>query len=171
MSGRPADPESRDDSEPGILRLGTPGLADLMRGILAEGRSVRFRAGGSSMRPHLRDGDIVLIGPVARPYEIGDVAAFAGSPEGALLIHRLVGIQDAAFRFKGDSAKFFDPPVPRDDVFGIVLSVERRGRSVRSAGRKGKRLAARLSRVGFFAAILSAGWKAKRLLGRRRTDA
>jgi hypothetical protein len=121
------------------------------------------------MQPYLRDGDILLIGAPARPLETGDVAAFTAPPDGALLIHRLIGVRDGIMRFKGDGVRFVDPPVRTEDVLGIVLSVERVGRKVRSAGRKGRRLAAFASRHGLIAAALAVRWRIKKIFAPRRT--
>lgn len=170
MSASPTDPMPAVSPSDGILRIGSPGLAGLARAILAAGRPVRFRVSGSSMLPNLRDGDIILVGPPGRPYERGDVAAFITRPEGPLLVHRLLSVAGGVFRFKGDKAARFDPPVAAEGIIGLVLAVERRGRSVRFGSRGGKRLAAGLSRVGAYKALLAVHWRIQRLLGRRRAD-
>jgi hypothetical protein len=90
LSGNPTDLGPAGGPPDGILRVGSPGLAGLARAILAAGRPVRFRVGGSSMLPNLRDGDVILVGPPGRPYIRGDVAAFITRPEGPLLVHRLI---------------------------------------------------------------------------------
>jgi hypothetical protein len=153
-----------------VLRLGTPGLAGLMREILAGGNTVRLRVGGASMQPCLRDGDVLIIGTPDRPLETGDVAALAVPPDGALLVHRLIGARDGILRFKGDAVRFVDPPVRAEDVLGIVLSVERAGRKVRFAGRKSRRLAAFSSRHGLLAAALAVRWRIKRVFASGRED-
>jgi len=171
LSASPTDLGSAGGPPDGILRVGSPGLAGLARAILAAGRPVRFRVSGSSMLPNLRDGDIILVGPPGRPFERGDVAAFITRPEGPLLVHRLLSVDDGVFRFKGDKAARFDPPVAAEGIIGLVLAVERRGRSVRFGGRGGKRLAAGLSRAGAYKALLAVRWWIKRLFTGRRTDA
>jgi hypothetical protein len=115
------------------------------------------------MQPNLRDGDILLIGAPSRPLATGDVAAFMVPPDGALLIHRLIGVWDGSLRFKGDGVRFVDPPVCTEEVVGIVLSVERAGRKVRYAGRKGRKLAAFASRHGLIAAALAVRWRIKKI--------
>ncbi len=171
MSGRKPDPDFAAASDPGVLRLGSPGLAGLIREVLARGSSVRLRAGGASMQPCLRDGDILLIGAPARPLKTGDVAAFTAPPDGALLIHRLIGVRDGSLRFKGDGVRFVDPPVRGEDVLGIVLFVERSGRKVRYAGWKGRRFAAFASRHGLITAALAVRWRIKTFFASGRTDA
>ncbi len=170
MSERPADREPRPGAADGILRIGSPGLAELARAILMTGRPVRFRVSGSSMLPSLRDGDVIRVGPPGRPYERGDVAAFVTRPDGPLLVHRLQAAAGGLYRFKGDNAARCDPPVAAEGVIGLVWDVERGGRPVRYGGRGGRRLAAALSRAGAFRAVLALRWRILRLLGRRRAD-
>lgn len=171
MSGRKPDPDFAAASDPGALKLGSPGLASLIREVLARGSRVRLRAGGASMQPYLRDGDVLLIGAPARPLKTGDVAAFMAPPDGALLVHRLIGVRDGSLRFKGDGVRFVDPPVRAEDVLGIVLSVERAGRKVGFAGRKGRRFATFASRHGLITAALAVRWRIKKIFAPRRADA
>jgi hypothetical protein len=171
LSGRKPDPDFSAASDPGVLKLGSPGLAGLIREVLARGSRVRLRAGGASMQPYLRDGDILIIGVPTRPLKIGDVAAFTAPPDGALLIHRLIGVRDGSLRFKGDGVRFVDPPIRAEDVLGIVLTVERAGRKVRFAGRKGRRFAAFASRHGLITAALAVRWRLKKIFAPERTGA
>lgn len=170
MSARPDDREPRPGSPDGILRIGSPGLAELARAVLKSGRPVRFRVSGSSMLPSLRDGDVIRVGPPGRPYERGDVAAFVTRPGGPLLVHRLHAAYGGIYRFKGDHAVRFDPPVAAENIIGLVLDAERGGRSVRFGGRGGRRLTAALSRAGVFRALLAVRWRILKRLGRRRAD-
>ncbi len=171
MSEKTAEREPRGAFADGVLRIGSPGLAELARAILKSGRPVRFRVSGSSMLPSLRDGDVILVGSPGRPYQRGDVAAFVTGPGGPLLVHRLHAADGGVYRFKGDNASRFDPPVAGEGVIGLVLKAERGGRSVRFGGRGGRRLMAALSRAGAFRALLAVRWRMLKLLGRRRSDA
>lgn len=141
-----------------------------MSGILAGGRSVRFRAGGASMQPFLRDGDILLIAPLSRPLRAGDVAAFTVPPVGELLIHRLIGARKGELRFKGDGVCFLDPPVRRENVLGLVRAVERNGREVRFANRLGRKPAALASRFGLLSAVLAVRWRLRKIIASSRAD-
>ncbi len=59
--------------------------------LLAEGLSVRFRAGGRSMLPTVRDGDCVTVAPVdARAVAVGDVL-LCRTPRGPVA-HRVASI-------------------------------------------------------------------------------
>lgn len=170
MSAGTAEREPGGSDADRVLRIGSPGLAELARAILMSGRPVRFRVSGSSMLPSLRDGDVILVGPPGRPYERGDVAAFVTRPSGPLLVHRLHAAGGGVYRFKGDNASSFDPPVAAEGLIGLVLDAERGGRSVRFGGRGGRRLMTALSRAGAFRALLAVRRRILRLPGRRRAD-
>jgi hypothetical protein len=101
--------------------------------LLARGLSVRFRAGGLSMAPSVRDGECVIVAPVdARDVAIGDVV-LCETWRGPLA-HRVLGFERDAFgtrRFvlRGDASLENDPPVAASQLRGHVVSVERDGRS------------------------------------------
>ena len=105
----------------------------LAQDLLSSGRAVRLRARGWSMRPCLRDGDMVEISRVeARELRRGDVAAFAqpaGKPA-SVTIHRFVGRGRQGLLFQGDALPVGDAPVSESAVLGRVLARERGGRRV-----------------------------------------
>ena len=54
------------------LQRGT--FASIVEGLLAEGISVRFRAGGRSMTPTIEDGEVLIVAPIAAPdVKVADV--------------------------------------------------------------------------------------------------
>lgn len=121
-------------------------LADLMRAVLAKGRPFRFTARGASMSPAIRDGDVVTVAPLSdREPRPGDVAAFVHPGTGAVRIHRIVEVSDRGFRLKGDAAFFDDGTAGRDRILGLVVRVERDGRTVGPGSRTAAALLARLS--------------------------
>jgi len=97
---------------------------------------VRFRAGGRSMLPTVRDGDCVTVAPVdPRAVAVGDVL-FCRTRRGPIA-HRVARISGAqpgdgrpqAFMLRGDAALENDRPVAAPDVIGRVVSVDRDGRA------------------------------------------
>lgn len=120
---------------------GLPSILELVRGFLAAGRSVLFRAYGRSMRPSIPHGSMLLIEPrTADALRIGQIVAYAGRPteeeSGAqaapsiLVAHRVVGRKEGGLVARGDSAGRTDR-VANDDVLGLV-------REVRSIDRFGR---------------------------------
>jgi hypothetical protein len=118
------DPHSDD------LDLARGGLfAAVVDSLLDDGIAVRFRAGGRSMSPAVRDSEVVVVTPID-PTRIGIgeiVYCRAGQGPRA---HRVVAIDsqpDGSRRFTlcGDAAPGSDPPVSARAVRGKVVAVER----------------------------------------------
>ncbi len=96
---------------------------------LAAGTGVRRQVGGRSMRPLLRDGDVVTLQPVsAHTLRLGDVVLCLGR-DGRPLLHRLVGTrrtpQGLMLRTKGDALRAEDTPVAADALLGRLERIER----------------------------------------------
>jgi hypothetical protein len=104
---------------------------------LSQRLSVTFRATGDSMRPTIRDGDVIHVAPVpAADLRIGDVLLCrCGS---RLLAHRLVAVTERAagerwLHLRGDAKGGCDAPIRDADVIGRVESVRRAGSTSRIA--------------------------------------
>ena len=123
-------------------------LLDLSTELFARGLSVRFRAPGWSMRPTIRDGEIITVEPIeASEVKKGDIILYRTN-EG-VIAHRVVGIQKSGgsedrFMLRGDAARDCDEPVDSHQVLGRVVLVDRRGRHVNPYGSKTKVL-----RIGY----------------------
>ena len=129
------------------LRLDDDAFADLSAQILRQGGSFRFRVGGSSMIPFVRDGDLLTIAPVdAADLRIGDVALYRTHLD-RVVAHRVVGraIRDGelVLETRGDARLVSDSPVPASRVLGRAVRLQR-GDRVRRLDRGPWRLAARI---------------------------
>jgi signal peptidase I len=114
-----------------ILEINRLDFEVLARQILAENRSIRFRARGSSMRPFIKDGDILLVEPVREDrIRVGDIVLF-GDRKGAVLAHRVIRIdqrgESIQFLVSGDANRATDGLIPLEHVMGRVVSLEREG--------------------------------------------
>jgi hypothetical protein len=112
----------------------TAPFASLSAEILLLGKSLRFRAGGASMRPLVRDGDILLVRPVqAGPLRVGDIILYRSQPE-RVLVHRVVrrfpGPDGWRYLVQGDQAQQPDGMIPQAQVYGRVAAIERAGRHI-----------------------------------------
>jgi len=102
---------------------------------LGRGITVTFRAHGDSMRPAIRDGDMIVVAPVpAGDLCIGDVLLCRC--DSRLLAHRLIAVTESAdgdrwLHLRGDAKGGCDAPVRAADVLGRVESVRRSGSSTR----------------------------------------
>jgi len=115
--------------------------ADLLR----EGYSVRCRTHGGSMYPTIKEGDKVVVDPVApSQVERGDIILYRR--HGGMIAHRVIGIgndhdrtitQPAALSardvliLRGDAFDFPDEHVEASRILGKVVAVERDGRRIR----------------------------------------
>jgi len=106
----------------------------LSAGILRDGVAVRFRAHGASMAPLVRDGDVLLVRPVAASsLRVGDVVLCASGP-GCVAAHRVVRMEDGAegpcFTVQGDAVAQPDGVIPPAQIYGRVVAIERGGTSI-----------------------------------------
>lgn len=130
------------------LKLRAPSLAgsrrrsDLLRRALRRTGRVRFRARGGSMRPSLRDGDVVsVVRADPDAIAIGDVVCFVPEP-GRLSLHRVIGRDAGCLVTKGDALDWAER-VPARRVLGKVAGFERPSR-LAILGERIVRLARRL---------------------------
>lgn len=97
--------------------------------LLSEGLAVRFRAGGVSMEPAIRDGDLITVARVSvDEVKRGDVVFYASGRR--TIAHRVVEIRrDGAatptFIVRGDAREECDAPVVATQIIGKVVAVER----------------------------------------------
>jgi signal peptidase len=125
--------------------------------LLRQGCRVRFRPGGQSMHPTIKDGEAILVEP-ANPAQIkrGDIILYRF--ERGVIAHRVKNIPSSdTFITRGDSSFTDDQPVPLNDVLGRVVAVERNGRAVALVGQ-----AARWRRIGRILSGWLKGWLVKR---------
>jgi hypothetical protein len=123
---------------PPFARVVTDLFTESFRTTVPDGIRVRFRASGHSMYPSIRDGELITVGVVAAHAIVrGDVLLCRHGER--LLAHRIVSIDSAlgepVLRLRGDAKRDCDAPVAASDVIGLVLSVERGGRTILLAGR------------------------------------
>ena len=135
----------------GELRASNRGQLELMRAVLERGAPFRFRALGFSMRPFIRDGDLLTVVPLgSRAIRRGEVVAFVQPSSGRLLVHRVIDAQDGGLLLRGDNCRHIDGVVPRSNLLGLVTCVERDERAVVLGLGRERRLIALLSARGWF---------------------
>lgn len=100
--------------------------------VLSRGDGLRFKAGGNSMFPFIRNGDTLVIQPYSEghPLHSGDVL-LCRLDSGQLVAHRLRLVQSGKLSLQGDACAFPDGWITPVDVLGRVVSVERNGKSHR----------------------------------------
>lgn len=107
-------------------------LAPMMLETLSRGGSVRIIVTGNSMYPTLHSRiDTVVLSPAdqlkkIKKYDI----TFHRRPDGRYILHRVVGInRDGTYRIAGDNEIKPEPPVSREQIFGVVTEFTRRGKT------------------------------------------
>jgi len=93
---------------------------ELMRALLQDGFSVRFRAHGRSMFPAIGDTETLQIEPAPRPPRGGEVV-MVDSSEG-IRVHRVLHSSIAGAQTRGDCC--FEPDGAASEVVGDVFVVE-----------------------------------------------
>ncbi len=138
-------------------------LTGLIKAVHEKGLPFRFRAGGFSMAPFVKDGDIITVIPKnTGRICCGDIVAFVHPVTERLVVHRVLSENGKDFIIRGDNTSSGDGPIPASNILGIVSRVERKGKAVSLGLGVEKRLIALLSekslliRLRFLAAPL---WK------------
>lgn len=118
-------------------------------------------ARGTSMRPAIHDGDLLVLRRGG--YTVGDVVAYESPSLGRIVLHRITGVEDGRFVMRGDANGYLDPDRPApDEVIGrSVVRITGIGDVVAGV----RRPAIFVLVTAFFAALVAAG-----LVGLRRRE-
>jgi len=116
------------------LECTSPAFAALSADLLHAGIALRFTAQGSSMKPMLRNGDILVVKPVDKHrIKIGDIVLCTVS-ERRVVVHRVIrkrtGKDGLVFLVQGDRVSKPDGWVAEEMVHGRVESAERCGKQI-----------------------------------------
>ncbi|MBD3386644.1 hypothetical protein GF407_17205 [candidate division KSB1 bacterium] len=105
--------------------LSRPALLELIRSVLDQNAHFRFKAGGGSMSPFIRNNDLITLAPVdSRPIRSGDIVAFIHPYSKQLVIHRVVGTCKEQFRLKGDNIGSEDGLISKRSIVGKVVDIQ-----------------------------------------------
>lgn len=111
------------------ISLSAPMVMDLLEAVHEKGAAFRFKAKGYSMTPSIRDGDVITISPLKdiMPRR-GDVVAFRHPERPQMLVHRVLHTQARKYFIMGDNCSEADGWIPAENLLGLIMKVERRGR-------------------------------------------
>lgn len=96
-----------------------------VRNRLRSGETIVMTHKGAGMRPLLRDGDAVVVGPVDRPLRRGQVVVIAGRRR--LRVERVRELEDGRCVARGDVRALGRTVVPVTDIVGRAHYGIRRG--------------------------------------------
>ncbi len=142
--------------KPNELSFSSASLIELIKSAFAKNYSFRFKVTGYSMSPFIKDSDIVTISSLS-PAALGKVAAFIHPNNKKLIIHRIIGQDNGYFVLKGDRIAEIDGLIPRENILGCVIRIERNNRDARLGMGAERFLIAFLSRNGFLPSIFYCG--------------
>ncbi len=113
---------------------------NIIEGLLRQQTPVSFRAGGPSMNPTIRDGELVRIRPL-RPGDLRPGLIALYRKNGRLVLHRVIrrNATSEKFYLVADAALSGGEWVKENQMAGIAESV-RHGKSLRRLDRAGSRM-------------------------------
>ena len=131
---------------------------DLLAELLGRGLPVTIKARGGSMRPALRDGDVLTVAPLPGPVRVGEVVAARRGSQ--LSLHRVREVQAGRVRLCGDACAHDDGFFEPSELLGRAVAVRREGRPLAPA-----RLGGAVGRLlGLLRPLTRAGLRAERLM-------
>lgn len=108
----------------------TAAYVEMLRGLTEEGHEVSMLVSGSSMSPfliHLRD--TIYFKKPDRPLRAGDMV-FYRRDSGRYVMHRILRVRGDVYDIVGDAQTQVERGVRRDQIFGLVTRVRRKGRMI-----------------------------------------
>lgn len=105
-------------------------IRDLGFSLLAEGTILKIKANGYSMYPAVKPGSVIYIEPLPDNINPASGDIIAWKRESGFVVHRLVRTErngnEIIYYTRGDSCKYEDKPVTRDQIAGRVIRLESR---------------------------------------------
>lgn len=99
-----------------------------MREIILSGKPISMILSGNSMSPFLvNQRDFIYIEPAPHKLKKGDMCFFQRI-DGRFIMHRVCKVKDGQYWFVGDAQPVIEGPIDRNQIFGLVTKVKRKGR-------------------------------------------
>ena len=97
--------------------------------LIEEGLTVPLTVSGGSMTHYIVGGrDTVMISKPSFPLKKGDIAFFERM-DGHIVMHRVCRIKNGQYFFIGDAQTTVEGPIVREQIFGIVNRIIRKGKT------------------------------------------
>ena len=112
-----------------VRTVDTEELLSTYRELLPQVESLPLVISGNSMSPFLVHGrDTVYLSAVRRPLRVGDMVLYQRD-SGAYILHRICALEgEDRYCIVGDAQTVLEHGIRRDQIFGIVRRVERKGK-------------------------------------------
>lgn len=142
---------------------------ELSTEILKNKHILRFEARGGSMRPFIKDRDIIKVKTIApESLKPGDIVFFS-SADDKLTAHRIIKIRkdkknSLSFLTKGDACTDYDRAILPSKILGKIISIERNGKEISAENTASQFKNYFLSKISPYSFILyPIGQKAKKI--------
>ena len=102
----------------------------VLRELIEEGHQVSLLISGSSMSPFLiHHRDTIYFKKPDRELRVGDMV-FYRRGNGKYVMHRIRRIRPEGFYMIGDAQWEIEGPLQREQIFGLITAVERKGKLI-----------------------------------------
>ena len=103
----------------------------MLKEVVEEGHEASMLISGSSMAPFLcHQRDTIVFGQPNRELRVGDIV-FYRRPGGQYVVHRICRVCGDSYDIIGDHQTEIEHGVPREQIFGLVTRVKRKGKWLR----------------------------------------
>lgn len=114
-----------------MREVDTQEYVTILKELVEEGHQVSLTISGSSMSPFLiHHRDTIYFQRPHRELKVGDMVFYRRS-NGKYVMHRICRIRPEGLYTVGDAQTEVEGPLRRDQIFGLVTAVNRKGRLLR----------------------------------------
>jgi signal peptidase I len=123
--------EQHPEKRQGEIYIPAGDVVELIAAVREKGADFRFKAPGGSMRPAIRNNDLVTLSPLQglSPFA-GEVVAFRHPQSNRLFLHRVIRKKEKLYFIRGDRLQWVDKHIPVENILGVVTEVERSGKTI-----------------------------------------
>lgn len=113
-----------------MREVDTQEYLSVLKELVEEGHHVSLLISGSSMSPFLiHHRDTIYFKKPDRELKVGDMV-FYRRGNGKYIMHRICRIRPEGFYMIGDAQTEIEGPLQREQIFGLITAVERKGKRI-----------------------------------------
>lgn len=114
-----------------MRELDTESYVGVLKSLVEEGHEVSLLISGSSMAPFLiHHRDTIWFRAPDRELKAGDMV-FYQRLSGQYVMHRIRAVKNDGYYLIGDGQQVVEGPIAREQIFGLVTAVKRKGKMMR----------------------------------------
>ena len=100
----------------------------ILKELTDQGKEVSLLISGNSMEPFLKhQRDTIFFQKIERELAVGDIV-FYQRRNGQYVVHRIYAIREEGYYILGDGQSLVEGPIKREQIFGLITKVQRKGR-------------------------------------------